>query len=189
MRRVARASHAGAEVEWRAVKRRLFSILSAISLLLFVAVVVLWVRSFWRWESISYQSHGGIYTVGSAAGDLIVICIAYEGRFSGGSKWSGSSGRATERTLADEGPVAVFFAAEWGHRVRSIFGVRYAEWQLNLPYTYAALACLALPALWLIRRVRLRNRSPGLCPSCGYDLRATPGGCPECGQAPAGADA
>jgi hypothetical protein len=32
-------------VEWRAVKRRLFTILSALSLLLFVAVVLLWVRA------------------------------------------------------------------------------------------------------------------------------------------------
>ena len=49
----------------------------------------------------------------------------------------------------------------------------------------AAFATLPLVRLLLgaaRRRHRCRRRRlPGLCPACGYDLRATPGRCPECG--------
>src|SRR5687767_12376572 len=41
-----------------------------------------------------------------------------------------------------------------------------------------------IPLLWWVvrwRRARLRRRE-GLCPACGYDLRASHGKCPECGQ-------
>ena len=34
-----------------------------------------------------------------------------------------------------------------------------------------------------LRRVREERVTRGLCPACGYDLRATPGRCPECGNA------
>jgi hypothetical protein len=53
---------------------------------------------------------------------------------------------------------------------------------VSVPHWLVLLAFAALPAVRGTRRIRAaRRRHPGLCPSCGYDLRATPDRCPECG--------
>ena len=49
----------------------------------------------------------------------------------------------------------------------------------NSPVAVAFIACGCMSASGLRER---RRRSRGLCPDCGYDLRATPGRCPECGH-------
>jgi hypothetical protein len=55
---------------------------------------------------------------------------------------------------------------------------------LSVPY-WALAALAAAPRLVLLARDsrRARRVRDGVCPSCGYDLRATPGRCPECGTA------
>jgi hypothetical protein len=97
-------------------------------------------------------------------------------------------------------------AASFGGTVdRRFLGFRYvrnANWaplaQLQAGYPTASSTAVyvpdwsvvalaaALPAARLARLARSRRRrSRGLCPACGYDLRATPQQCPECGAAPA----
>jgi hypothetical protein len=50
------------------------------------------------------------------------------------------------------------------------------------PYWFFALATLTLPVKWLFGSNR-RQKAPRTCARCGYDLRATPDRCPECGTA------
>jgi hypothetical protein len=57
---------------------------------------------------------------------------------------------------------------------------------IRLPYWFLALVPLVFTLLGArriqqARRIRWRVEH-GLCPRCGYDLRATPERCPECGQ-------
>jgi hypothetical protein len=55
-----------------------------------------------------------------------------------------------------------------------------AAWGLVVPMWALLLPTAILPAARAWRRLA-RRRAPGLCASCGYDLRATPERCPECG--------
>jgi hypothetical protein len=59
-------------------------------------------------------------------------------------------------------------------------GVRFAS--VPLWVTVAAIA-VARGVPWGLARRRTRRVAAGLCTACGYDLRATPGRCPECGTA------
>jgi hypothetical protein len=51
----------------------------------------------------------------------------------------------------------------------------------EVPFYVVVAASAVLPGLW-IWIGRRRQRTPGRCAVCGYDLRATPDRCPECGE-------
>jgi hypothetical protein len=169
--------------------RRLLNLLTAVSLALFVVVGALWARS-------------GV--VGDqwflALGRRCVMVRSDWGRltFAVMKDW-----RSTR--------LLVWYRTEGGHhdtvpglpttQPPEVLGIcykagtfTYANPQPGVPVTGSyhwlrlyhphALVLLAiLPAVRLLQARKARRRaSAGLCPTCGYDLRATPNRCPECGR-------
>lgn len=61
-----------------------------------------------------------------------------------------------------------------------------AWWGITMPHGDALALFAVTPLVWTGSRVRriVRPVERGLCPSCGYDLRATSDRCPECGRIP-----
>jgi hypothetical protein len=71
------------------------------------------------------------------------------------------------------------------HEIRPAGPTTHEQWHLTVPLWPFLLATGGPATGWLLashrRRRRERRAKLGLCPTCGYDLRATPGRCPECG--------
>jgi hypothetical protein len=64
------------------------------------------------------------------------------------------------------------------------YGGTYGGFIIHYRTVFAA--CFLVPAMITTRRIlrhrrHRERRRRGLCPACGYDLRATPERCPECG--------
>jgi hypothetical protein len=179
---------------------RLFSILlnavTVLSLLLCVGTVVLWVRSYRMTEQINWRNAGGWRAVRSVRGDVEVALLLadwsnypwefraprYERDAAGppynylrlmGGNWDDVNFNWEWRSFA------------WHHKRNTRLGTLHAEG--FVPF-WSVAATTALPPLgWTALRIRSRRRRQrgvGLCPHCGYDLRATPDRCPECGAVP-----
>jgi hypothetical protein len=191
------------------VRRHLFRMLSALSLLVFVAVVVLWVRGYFVADELEYgyfdhQPYTRVERLGHG-------CVLHLGHVSGRYRLAKLMKRTVEwpeQRHFGPGPngerwVLAHPPSGWitGHpddwsssfkrgRVLTFeYGTHYSptaptlRWFVTFPDFVPAVATAVLPALWLVRALRVRRRSRhGLCPTCGYDVRATPERCPECGH-------
>jgi hypothetical protein len=163
--------------------RRLINLLTLLSLLLCVAVVVLWMRSYWAsdWATVElprpawdvgqgyvFTRRGGVGVVSDKGGALDLAepeWITRSPMTYGAAGWP-------EETL----PNRAGFSAMTVPLSR---GVLYSA---SVPCWFLALITGAAPVAWLLHNRRARHRTrAGYCRSCGYDLRATPGRCPECG--------
>ena len=183
------------------MKRRLFPILSALSLLLSVAVVLLWLRSMLVGDT--FYRHFYRDEAGFTMWNLNVVVIGRGGvafhqrvyprspagpiplnpRF---GPWPFHQTMKPEYPYFDymHKPKLGFVWARSEQRLPN--GGMYRQVQLVVPF-WAILLLVLPPALLTVRRhvILARRKPPGLCPSCGYDLRATPKRCPECGTTPA----
>jgi hypothetical protein len=94
-----------------------------------------------------------------------------------GWKWDQRRGRKLDHwSFPPEG----FRAARFDWTTHA--GMRERAWVLGTALWLPTLAFAVLPWIALVRYIRRRRaKALGLCPACGYDLRATPSRCPECG--------
>jgi hypothetical protein len=168
---------------------------TVVSAVLFVAVCVLWVRSYWVWErwfacrepvgatqwtTDGYSARGTLGVSLTRADGFSLSSAPREGR----GLHSEDDLRRVPKTpawpgfrLGKESDVLT-----WDYTA-SVPPVR-TTWLAVVPYWFFAAAMAALALLGLRhtrRRMRRLRLAAGLCPSCGYDLRATPARCPECG--------
>ena len=161
--------------------RRLFTLFSAVSLLLCVAVAALWVLT----DEHPARAKGriGAHDYGIRSGRGVVEV------WRGWDPWDLMDSADPYRPLGSvAGRLGVERAGGWGPADGGFFESR----GLRVPHGLIVLAASALPLVWVARRLaeharhRAAARRPGLCPQCAYDLRATPRRCPECGATPAG---
>jgi len=186
------------------MQRRLLNLLTALSLLLPVATAGLWVRSYWRADCVSVWNSRGRLSAETRVGYLSVEKSNMWGESLTGYWLVSAVGPAAQersaiRRWVTRGFLGFFYATDTrpGQNI-GLFpeltdrGLRTPAGLCRRDEVYAAFWALcplsALPAVLLLwrRQVPRRRRARGLCPACGYDLRASPGPCPECG-APAGA--
>ena len=149
------------------MKRKLLTFFSVMSLLLFVAVCGLWVRSYWRNDLVVRRLSFFIYVIGSSHGVLV-------------AGWARNV--ATDHGWEYHAGTVDNWNRSYGLRIG--FGV--SPGQDSLIFVPHALVVIvsgvtASVAGLQSRRLRRRKRSD-VCSVCGYDLRATPDRCPECGN-------
>ena len=169
------------------VRRRLFNLLTLLSLVICVAAVTLWVRSY-RWmDQLRWWSPPDTVLAACSDHGRVALALAVGLRH---SKW-GCEREA--RDVAGQPGVWERDAHSANYHV-GVLGFGYANADrvegiaerlrlVTLPHWFLCLALAALPVVRLARTLRRRRHAAaGLCVRCGYDLRASPGRCPECGE-------
>ena len=169
------------------MRRKLFNLAAAASLVLSLAVVALWVRGFSMPEGVEHNRRW------IENGQLLWQVISFHS--SERSLFFGVLFQHRAANNADRGWEWRLFGYHrplkrpsedsfWQRR----FGVSWAHYPsgsvfiVAVPHLLLAVALLALPIVVARREWRRRLAvKRGLCPACGYDLRATPDRCPECG--------
>ena len=160
------------------VRHRIFTLASVLSLLMCVATVVLWLRSYWRYDIfILTIANGRTCWLVTTTRGKVQLCIVHDESRSE-SRFAHGSGVAEELYPLPH----TWMGIGWGQRVD------LPPWlsgrnAVAVPCSYIVFVLAFAPAMKLLSRLRRRKRT-GCCPICHYDLTGnTSGVCPECGTA------
>jgi hypothetical protein len=163
----------------RRVWRWPFNALTAISLLLFIATLVLWWKSR-TWAETPYlrlgerraQAH-----LRSGAAHLYLSIGPISEPDLLPDTWSKHTSADPRRTFDGIRGFAPSLRLQ-RPSIDTFTRFHYVQVPIWIPAVLTGCAPLAASSGWLLSR---RRRRAGLCLHCGYDLRATPERCPECG--------
>src|SRR5437764_1980686 len=183
----------------RRLFRWLFTLAAAGSAVLFVGACGLWVRSYWRADRVEMLAKGSEYrqtplwmtSVISAKGGLGVSVSHSTQYYPDDASWRLGLARPTAMPWRHESSEARAYPRwtsrgkasgwqglgfQWMRRVRTDPDLWGVQRSVVVPSWFAALLTAVLPVLWLSRWLLLyrvaRRARLGLCPACGYDLRA-----------------
>jgi hypothetical protein len=151
----------------------LLASMTSIALLLAFVALASGVASFFRADKFEYVSSSG--RLGMAISRNGRLDLLYHAAWPGEPGFTHIPSSTRVRGGTDE-----------GRRLLGIGGGRLPSGAvfINLPYWLLTIL-FALPAALGIRSaLRRRHAMRGLCPACGYDMRANPARCSECGHAP-----
>jgi hypothetical protein len=187
------------------VKCRLLNVLAGVSLVLGLALIVLWASSYWLHLSLTYWGSVGpnnqrSYQLRSLPNHLTVefmdnifppanrndyIPTRNEG-FSE-SRWETNVNRYGPQGFGPrQVPTEWFYIYSSAGKAVADPAIYYSTWIIIADWLIAPVF-FTLPAIWWRQWfIRRKRHGLGLCEKCGYDLRATPDRCPECGTIPAG---
>ena len=185
----------------RRIARHLFTLCSAVSLVLCVTAGVFWARSYGTFEGVfreDYDERPGVwgrrgFELSSMHGaahlfwSRVVVTgppevVEARRRLYHGGRWY-TKRRTPEKRDAD--------SQAWhrpGYEYRPLSpsaqnpNHAFGDGMVRVPF-WCLFLLLALAPAWRLqqfRRARACGRT-GLCVKCGYDLRASPQRCPECG--------
>jgi hypothetical protein len=188
----------------KAFRRWVFNLMATISLLLCVATLTVWVRSYWVMTSFGDQ-RSLVPRIRIAPPDFRPTSVELTRNFVvsrgevEGARIAFPVGQLSDMDFAyfdsvsapavrAATPPPIYVGNSWLNRRGFTASYSsddrfYSSWSATLaaPLWFIALLTSAIPARWLYLRRRARVYGAGFCNRCGYDLRATPDRCPECG--------
>lgn len=147
----------------------MFTTVSLLSLLMCVATVTLWVRSYCGGLGVTYLGSRIVWASCSEGMIAVDVRTCRDGWLYTGS-WS----------LEGYGGVELETPHGWAYFEGNDSWIHYRVWAARF-WLLLPLISSPLAANIAMRYRRYRLLRCGHCPTCGYDLRASTNRCPECG--------